>query len=749
MTPVLALAALASLTGCTKPDTTVQPLGGWIQASDAVGVDVSSSTGPAPHVGLARAVNEFGASVGSGPMDVDIDGSATSISFDAWGYGDIDVANPHSADVWSGDQQAWVTATDGDFQGFATMPAAASFGDVVAIEAASNGSIVATPHEVYWVPYSGTPHRLLNFPEREVRGLRAAHLDADGVLDGVAWAGDTVAFLRGRPDGGMSWAGGVQLEGMNAGGVVAKDVTGDDNIDITIAWGSDTDNSLQIWEGNGLFEFDDWPAVSILEPPTGLAVGDNNADGTQQFTVMLERSVNWQRFLVAGGQVQSTGPNLATLGMEPGADVLSGADLNGDGGDELFLFAPLVPGANRIVRIYDLVGQNIQFVPLDDYAEAQLTVADGDVDGLIDLFALTNEVSGDRDLIHLRWNGSQYTQRRSANLSDHGPISFNNVTDDDVLDMLLGGQTWTWWPGALNETESGIWWSVDDPVWSSWTETGLDMGPIAQGDTDNDSATVEWVGIIVEGGESVLKTWTINEAVPPAAPSQQQLRSTVLSSQAIDGLDVAVCGTWAYALNEAHLSRVNLMTGIRARRIDTTATRVACGDGPSGSVASILDGNTVRHLDSQLAEVGTEDGSGAVDLAIADGSVVMCSDDDCEIAAYSYGDGWATATATPDGLTIEHDDTVRDMNGPGGSLSVWDVDSDGTDDLIAVGAGNVVVVYLSSGDGVGVGNFSHSQVALAGGVVVGDVTSDGQPELIGGDGLGEMFLSRGLNYVAE
>ncbi len=744
---VLAIVAAIALTGCPKP-VEDEPLGGWVDLTAPVRVDITPSTGPAPHLGLARAVNEFGAAVGSGPMPVAVDGSDVSVSFDPYGYGTVEIASAHSADVWSGDQNVRMTAVDGDWAGFGLMPSMQSFGTARHVQPGSGGMLAATDSEVYWVPVSGTPHRVLHFPNDTIGGLRTANLDGDGILDAVVWAGDTVAFMRGRPDGGLAWGGGVQLEGMIAGGVTAADVTNDDSIDVAIAWQSEVgDHVLQVWEGNGLFEFSDRLPADLIARPTGLAVGDNFGDGDgPQFTVMIDSDpVNWQRVQVIGEQILGVGPTLNDLGMSSGTDVFSGADLNDDGGDELFLFAPLVPGERRLVRIYDLRSDSssVQFVPVE-YDEAHLTVADGNDDGLVDLFALEKRIdTGDYKLMHLAWtgsvSGSPYSQRRAADLADHGPIAFTDLEGDGASELLVAGQMWSWHPGAITDGENGEWWSVDEPTWGSWDL--FVSGPVAQADADSDGTTVEMVGMVIESNASVLKTWTIT---PGTAPTLGELRSTTLTDAAADGLDVAVCGTFAYALNDTHLSKVNLVNGTVVQQITTTGSRVACGAGPSASEAAVLDGSTVRLLDSALVEVGTEPSGDGYDVAIGGGEAATCTTEDCSIVYWNLGDvdGFATGTTGEASLAIGSDDQVL---GPvGGQLAVWDVDGDGTDDLIAVDGGTVIGTYLSAGDGAGAGRFFHARLGLSGPAVVGDVTQDGEADLLLADPTGSLYLTLGL-----
>lgn len=92
-----------------------------------------------------------------------------------------------------------------------------------------------------------------------------------------------------------------------------------------------------------------------------------------------------------------------------------------------------------------------------------------------------------------------------------------------------------------------------------------------------------------------------------------------------------------------------------------------------------------------------------------------------------WADRGAFASSTAAGITID-DGGSQTIQGTG-MLSVYDVDADGNDDLLAASADGVITVHRSNGDGLGFPEIFHTRNPPGTAVAVGNADGDGQPDL--------------------
>lgn len=726
-----------------KPEPDPEGIGGFLALDEPVRVDVADAMGPAPLTGVVRAVNALGAAVPSAPRTLTVDGVDQEVSFDATGYGSWTVGAPGSTELWDLERGAdWHAVGLDEAELARGLAASPPLGLASAVAGATGGMLVAVGPVLWWVSPDQSPHRVLDFgDEGEIEGIRALRIDADELLDAVVWTRTSVGLLRGRLGGGMWWAGAIQLEDLQVTGVSAGDINGDADADLVIAWDSPINQHiLQVWQGNGLFDFDDWPEVRLYEAPGRVSVGQNLGDGVQQITVLKAEAEGWMRFQVAGDQILAIGPDI-TIPVDPASDTFGGHDLNQDGGDELFVFGGLQVGQPRNVRIYDLYEDDPNRVSFIDqsYPGAHLSLADGNGDGRMDLFALEDEGR----LMSLAWTGSGYSQRRALTARDAGPFALTDIDADARPELLVAGAGWRWWPGSVRDTPEGQWWTADEPTVGRYPVALA--GPMVGAPPSGGAMSV--VGFAIRTGTLHLVRWKLTPPESPQNPPPiSEVFSTSISTDTPLGLDLAVCGDVAWALMQGSLVQVNLVNGAVLGRLPTTATRVACGEGPQGAAGAILEAPTVRLLAADRSEIATESRPGAVDLAIgrqgAGTRLATCDLPDCRVEAWTWGSessGFVIASSV--GVQVQGADDTVILPGAG-VPSVVDLGADGLMDLVTLEGSAVLGLFPSTGAGFGGGRFRHVGADLVGQVAVGDADGDGLGDFVAADAAGNLALVR-------
>jgi hypothetical protein len=738
------LIALA-LVGCKKDEVVDEAPGLVMEAPVAEAVDVQTGIVPLGTGVVARAVNAYGIATGSGPLRVSVGGADKDVSFDANGYGAVSLDAEGSAEVLGAALPAEVHAVDADWAGLSLGRGDLAPTDAKFAAAATRGWLVAGLYDVWWVSDLGQTHRVMKLPDGDlINGMRAGHVDSDGVIDAVVWAGDTVYLLRGRSLGGMSWGAGVKAEGYVVGGAAVDDCTGDGIGDVMIGWVSpNDDHHFQVLVGDGLWALDSYPPVDLPKPPHGVAIGSNRGEGYPQITITYEDG-DYERyeFEPDSEQFRPTGPSLSG-GFPAGAQVESGWDVNGDGGEELFFVGPKNQGVPRALYIYNLLPATVTWFALDDYVEAEFAIADMDGDNTADVAVLP----ADGEVVSLTYSGSGYLQDRVGSVGDPGPLAFSDMNADRAPEMLVAGQAlWGRWDGVVvTEDDGKVWWNQVVPATPLSADVGL-AGPVVAYERDGNPATTDLWGFVQDATNTSLVGWTVTAGETPVVT---QVESIPLSSAAAAGVDLAICGGVAWALTETDLHRVDL--GTRARlTLATAATRLDCGSAPSGAKVALLVGGTVELRDDALSLVSTEGHSGAGDLAVVQlggaPAIGVCDGEGCSAIRWAWAadGGEALVTSDTDGVHVEKaDGSVVDL-GVSGVPSVSDVDGNGLLDLVVLDSGDqsIVTVFRSTGQGWGPAEAWHHQAGgFQGEAWVADVTGDGLADVISRIG-SSIYLTR-------
>lgn len=730
MTPILLSLALV---GCVPGEDPVDPpIGEFIEGGyETAGYEAAPSVGNAPLAAVVRAVNQYGAAVGSEPAGILVDGVSQTVAFDALGYGTVRVDAPGSHVVDDGQQVVTVQAFDATWPGFgvsrafsAGIPAA---GQAVGL---TTGAVVASGRELWFVGPDSPPHRVLN-ADGQIKGIQAAHIDVDGVLDVVAWSEINVYLLRGRLKGGVAWGAALTASRHRVGGAAVGELTGDNLPDLVVAWTTDEGPSmLDAWHGNGLFGFTSAEPRELPAIPVSVSIGDQTKDEKNQITVLSEEGT-WSRF-IAGSEVRymPIGPNTPSeISIDLGSTVEAWGDLNGDGGDEMWFIGPLNPGSNRSVTIVDLIGTKIEFLPLNPLG-AQITRQDLDGNGITDHVEL-HESRSLRSLSFDETSSNAYTPRQIDDLPDYGPIVMDDIVDQDgIPDLFVAGdEVWWWWRGYNDPTASDVFWHIGE---QAMVPAGGSMGPILVRELDDDPTTTELLGFEDQSGNTAMVLWSWDAVTE----SVQVMGSTVVSPLGLDVLDVAQCEDYAWVLLEGGLvGRVaiaNPFAPVVSGSTSTQATRIDCGAAPNGGKIAVLENGSVDVMDISFNVLGQFTTPGAVDLAIGDvgagPEVRTCDTAGCSIVHWPHGEGaGAFATGTPANVTLD-DGEIATVKGAG-AVSVYDVDADGHLDLLAAASDGRVTVHRSNGEDLGFEEVFHTRAAVTGAVAAGNADGDGEPDL--------------------
>lgn len=709
----LALMAVA----CKKDQERPPGPGTFLEADAAVGVELVGAIGPAPRSAVVRAVNSYGAAVSSDPVDVEVDGQTVQVPVDGQGYGAISRDEPGSSRLVADGEEVWLHAVDSSWEGLAAPEAWEAEGTAVAAARADRGMVVATREAVWWVEGE---HRepLVRAPSQSAfRGLVVDNVDLDGLRDVVAWTDRTVFLLKGRQDGGFSWAQGIEAAGQALGGVAVGDATDDGTPDLVLAWAGSSGNVFEVLTGNGLWSFTSSGAYSLQGRPVAVALGDNIGEGRPQITVLGSDGV-WERFAFASGEWLATGPTVP-IGLPPGSDLRSGSDFNGDGGDELYALAPRASGSPRQLFVIDLFGINVEYIQRMPVG-AQVHLADGTSDGRTDLWML----SEDRHLHILSWVGATQTEWDVGELPGFGAFAPGSRDDDDVDDvLLLDDALWRWLPGrASDEGTARVWREAPVPV----TSVLSGMADAALAEVDGDPGTIDVVGVRHRSARTVIQVWSVQPGT--AMVVEHGFVDVGDKNLVVD--DFAVCGTHAWLLAEGQLWRADLTTATpTAIHLPVDATRVACG-GTGDEEIVTLGGAGLSWLDDSLQALRTEEApAGAGDVAwLADDSAATCLGEGCRVLPWAPLGEAGSVRFDAQGVAASAGTRSWSWQLAGAPL-VGDLDADGHPDLLIVDPTGELAMLRSTGTELGpVERRTLRRDAIAP-VGVADLDDDGRRDL--------------------
>lgn len=720
-----------------------------IPALEVVRVVASESGSTGTHHGVLRAVNQFAAPIPSPDHEVQLDGQPVLATFDTFGYADLEAPGPGVVRVDGVEAPVLLHTFDAPWVMPDLHPAWPGGFEVPSAAVPSHdGVLVAAGSELWWAG-PGTPaHRVLAAPAPIV-GVRARHADLDGVIDAVAWGGDTVFVLQGRLDGGYGFGGAWQAPGYTVGGADVGDLDGDGSPDLAVAW-SGAAPVLDAWTGDGRLGFAWSGSASLDAPPADLTVQDADARGSDQATVLHEGGREWSRFVVTGGTVVPIGPDMPALDPPPPGSsprLLPTGDVNADSADEI----TVVSGGD--VALLDVAVQDdacrfelddAQCEPVVDYVRnprlTNVTHADGNDDRLDDLWIV--DESG--ELIGSYFFAPQQTRFGGPLLAlpTPGPLAVYDADGDGSPDVTLAtpGRAYRW-GGRARPNDTVVMWSPRTLLSVIARARVAEFGLY---EVDGVPTTNELVIVTNENGDTRLKVVQYTHGEGRAA----QLGAVVLVPDKVTPDDFEMCGTNAWFALDGRAWRVDVsdpaagiaITGLFGTRV----TAVDCLITPDATYAAYLDGPEVVVLVSGSPPPKPQSVPGSGDLALgfgAEGLITRTCEAPCSIAWWPYGDdGQALfAESNPAGTYL---DGV--LVGPHtGALSVHDVDGNGRPDLVGLDPEEkLIFVHRSTGASAAPVSLWHAPEPIVGRIRVGDGSGDGLPDLWMVDQEGELRFAQ-------
>ena len=697
---LLAACDLRERTPLVTPASLVLP-------GDAIAFEAVPATGPVPLEAWVRAVNGFGASVAVETGSVIVDGNPRFLPFDQLGYGTMSFDTIGRASVTAA-ISADIEATPPSLSLVGRLPAAGAPAAVDRIDAAlvTDGAVVLTPSGLWWSDLEGRrPHRVLAPPE-PLLGMRVGHADVDALLDVITWTASTVFVLRARQGGGLAWGAAWTASGYTVAGADLGDLSADNLPDVAIAWvgGGDPPGQLDVWNGDGEYGFVASEPRNLVATPSSLIIANNGGFDRPQVTV-LHADSSWSRYMEgAPGRYMPIGPRTPkNIQATPGSSLVVGVDLNGDGGDELVVAEPLAPDALRDVLVYDLVTSGLSALPIEDEPGSWVARGDGDGNLIDDLWLTRND--GIVQAIHFDPQPvvGAPTYPRTIVLRDApgwGPIQVADRDGDGDNDLWLGApDLWWWFRGREVPYDPASFWEPR-PAEDTFVREEL-TGPFALAALDA-SPAIEVVGFTRESGPLELTVVAWNHDDVRAA------RLGTLPLTGRDPIDLAVCGTTAYALTDATLHSVELGNPAAPASVGSLPVvggrGIACGAGPNGAAVALVNGVDVLLFGRGLTEVGRAPAAGAYAVGFVDlgagPEARTCDVEGCAVAAWAASDG-TRGVIVGDPRQVVYFDAAgvgTSLGGRASDLSTRDLDGDGRLELVSFDAATGLVgVYSDIG----------------------------------------------------
>lgn len=759
--------AIAGCNGC-EPTAELPRL---LEAEDATptAVWVAEAIGTSPVEAPLFATTGLGAPVYAGDLTLTSDASVSPVvTPSAEGWGTVEVTSAErgmyaltaTAGSATGAGRTWVSTVD---VGRVDAPAFTHTGTPERMAEAGRGVAWNVAGEVWWNNFAGGPAaRVLSLPESIV-DLYGAQVDTDGITDLVVVSPGRVVVLRGR-DGGLTWGGGwAAVEGATIVGASVADATGDATPDLSVAFSKDGGTSLLQLKGDGVWGFTPFDSLELDYGVHAVSVDDIDDNGVGEVTFVTEDGLLRRYTKLEDSWAATMSGSEFDLEIAEGTHLLPSQDLTGDGVEDFIAYGPSMTTGNWLAWVITVGAQTPARYPLvgDGAAASWMGFAVGDLtaDGVADIVYTTPTTFARGVWVDTgTFETSTFSVSKYTSIPTDPAIALVDGDADGVLDVALGGEVVRLLSGELPAADTDTGADTDGaPAADPWSprigdadvyDLKLLVEPqIADLTGDQVVDVVALVlpdggtsGVAIQGFRGVAATDTDEEVFQSAG--------AITLSGAGTALDVAVCGTRAYALYEqaddagivgTWLVRANLAAGLGptldGAAIAVTGTRVVCGNFTDGEVAIVDDAGAATFLDvtgtvTTVSELGAAGALVAVDLD-GDGvdGIEVCAEAGCWLD-YADVDGDGSLDR------VEQDSTGTTITLATGEVTaVWsgvtrvdDADGDGIADL-SVGARGAVSVYRVMGGAISPGVADWTWRPVDDPARHGDLSGDGLPDL--------------------
>lgn len=767
---------LLAAAGCKRGEEIV-PLVTAIEASAPVRAEVAPAAGEGAVEVPVRLLNRYGAAVPGGEATIFVEGPTAStaepsVAFDPTGYGVVQVlttgperftvgiASTADADLELGDP-APCASVAGPLQGFdlrSSWPAPAE--GILRAAALLDGVALATEFEVWvsGVQPTSRPHRVLEMPD-PILDLRAVQVDGDGVPDLLIRSRDEAILLRGRPHGGLGWGAGLAAEGLEIAGASVGDVDGDGDADVAFALVGGAAATLAVAVGDGAWSFgeDTDLRLELAFVPVDLSTGLIITEGGVEVALLTAES-RLMRYRRMGEDWAELSPSSLDPNLAAPASFLGTSDINADGAGESVMVSVPGEGVERRVAFYTFEGTTAD-LNHKSYMDASFALQDLTGDSLLDVVALEGS---DLSMIHFDAGsgattfsvttvGSVGVDRGDGATPVAGPIAVGLLDGDRLPDVLVVDQGLQLFPGA--ETE-GVW-AARDAAWSRYDLTLT--GPPVLADLDAEVGFDTMAGWVDLFGVPVLRTWWVQPDEKGGLPELAR-RGELTFDEGDTPLGLVLVGgdVWGLILRGEATWLVRMVRGegdnyVPGDSLAVTGEHLVAGAFADGGVVAVLTATgegTVYTAGLAVAGVVSVGTFGCLAAGDSDGDgvdeVLSAADQGCSLLAVDLdGDGAdEVATSVGDELIVAWGGEEVALEGSG-SLGSTDLDGDGNPELLAT-TGGLTWIHRPLAGGFAPAYGLHGVGVLAAAPMVGDVTGDGIPDLVGYGADGMLWLAPGI-----
>lgn len=638
-----------------------------------------------------RTVNEYGAAIPSSDVIAYYVGPSNSegeIEPDAFGYARPVVAEGNAISLSTTESKFYpYIQPENQALNLPQITPLEAQPDIV--ERGTDGFLLAFGAQLHWQSALMGSHSysVLN-ADGEILGLWSRHLDGDGVLDAVLWTENTVFLMRGVPDGGMSWGGGISFDDRVVA-VSASDLNGDRIFDLAIGVTSDTDSVVAIFHSDGNWGYSKAEHMLQPYPLEAMVAEDENRDGRADISLIDESTGYVRRYTYdsagwAGGLPSIIEPDQFIA--PKGSHMPPMIDLNADGRNDLLIVGP--EGANTQDLVFFIIRESF-VIFRQQYASFLAEYADVDQNGSTDIITFTT------DGLRYLWYGTEtgeFTANTFTGFGDKRPFSVLDGDNDGITDIAFFGEQLVLQPGSWSDEGA---WRISPTIWTSYDNRFTE--DFVVGDFDEDGV-VEVVGFIMTGVEVKIETSELTLG------AEENFLSSVdvypFAGDLSDGLDFAQCGSDIIALTRRSEGGGSFVYEIRRFNVVNNALNRRSSRGLSGELrmdCTVVNNQTYivvgtgadwRLLRDDMSEIDTGSSGNWVDIAVGDldnaGNLDVrgCDAAECRIdMADLDGDGLDEVIINSGDITVEGWNTTITLSQEG-VHRIDDVDGDGVSELL-------------------------------------------------------------------